>query len=57
MANADVFLFTRKATFIGWLLNNQPRINTACDDDEHFDDFNDLYDEVSQIFGVNQTGV
>lgn len=48
----EMYEFTPKATFIGWLLNNQERINTAIDDDDHFEDFNDLYEEVAEIFGV-----
>lgn len=52
MAENDVYVLTPKGQFVKWLLNNQDRINVAIDADDHFDDFDDLYEEVAQIFGV-----
>ena len=55
MGPNDVFVFTRKATFVGWLLNNRDRILRAIDDDDHFEDFDSIYREVAAIFEKEET--
>lgn len=57
MSHNDVYVLTRKGVFTSWLLNNYERISAAVNDDNNFEDFDNLYEEVSHIFEIGETDI
>lgn len=53
--NNNAYKLTKKWVFVGWVLNNRNRILRAIDDESHFEDFNEIYDEVAEIFEEKET--
>lgn len=52
----EEYMIMPKGAFLGWLLNNQERLNAALDNDESLEPFERCWEEICEIFGLDNTG-